>query len=221
MDLESLCHKEDQKNRIPLIRETERKLRKPWWIAKDLVEDLCDTVVHLKNAEEKELHLIGRGGMGKTHIISHTCHERLNSNLPAIFIAGVHFTNSEPINTQILNILDIPRSYSWHDFLLSLDSVGEAYNTKIPLIIDALNEATINGIFSSVWKNGLAGFVKEISELKNVALLTTTRDTYVDAIWLDNKPENMIQVEGFDSDILEEAIEKYFTWYKIRPNIQE
>ncbi len=118
--------------------------------------------------------ILGEAGVGKTHTACDTCNNLLEKNLPAIFIRGSNFSNGS-IEGQLRQFLDIPPSYSWNDFLKSLSAAAEAYHTRIPLIIDGLNEAIDNGTLSNVWESGLQGFVEEIKRVENIALITTCR----------------------------------------------
>ena len=104
---------------------------------------------------ESDLHILGDAGIGKTHIACNICDDRLKSELPALFVRGSLFTTEQPIETQVRTILDIPPSYSWHNFLQALSAAAEAYHTRIPLIIDGLNESVNNGTFSKIWDIGI------------------------------------------------------------------
>ena len=115
---------------------------------------------------------------------------------------------------------DIPPARSWHEFLGALSAAAEAYHTRIPLIIDGLNESTHNGTFSKIWELGLKGLVQEITQTKNVVLITTCRTSYKEAIWRDEDPPNSAYAHGFDTDeVTQEAIEKYFNAYKIKADL--
>ena len=164
---------------------------------------------------QSDLHILGNAGVGKTHIACNICDSRLEAGLPALFVSGRRFTSDRPIEEQLMRILDIPATYSWNDFLQALSAAAEKYNTRIPLIIDGLNESTDNGAFSNIWRLGLQGLVQEISETKNVVLITTYRTSYKEAIWGDKSPSNIICAKGFDSEKIERSFRKYFDAYKI------
>ena len=185
---------------------------------------------------ESDLHILGDAGIGKTHIACNICNDRLTNGLPALLIRGSLFTTDQPIEAQLRNILDIPPSYSWHDFLQKLSAAAEAYHTRIPLIIDGLNESVSNDTFSKVWKLGLTGLVQEITQAKNLVLITTCRRSYEEAIWKevssrediipgkiiwkDKDSLNLFYARGFDPyEELESAVEKYFNAYKIKADL--
>ena len=185
---------------------------------------------------ESDLHILGDAGIGKTHIACNICDDRLKNGLPALFVRGSLFTTEQPIEAQLRTILDIPPSYSWHDFLQALSAAAEAYHTRIPLIIDGLNESVHNSTFSKVWELGLKGLVQEIAKTKDLVLITTCRKSYEDAIWKEVSPKediipgkiiwkdkdslNLVYAYGFYTDeVKQEAIDKYFNAYKIKADL--
>ena len=167
-----------------------------------------------------ELKIFGNAGVGKTYIACNICDDRLRNGFPALFVRGNLFTADQPIETQLLKILNIPSSYSFNEFLKALSAAAEAYNTRIPLIIDGLNEATDNRTLSKVWEKYLKGFVSEIEQTKNVVLITTCRSSYKEVIWGDVYLPYSVDIEGFETDeVTQEAIEKYFKEYKIKADL--
>ncbi len=205
-------------------------------VARLLDKFFPSVIWHLGLINESDLHILGDAGIGKTHIACNICDDRLKNGLPALFVRGSLFTTEQPIKAQLQTILDIPPSYSWHDFLQALSAAAEAYHTRIPLIIDGLNESVHNGTFSKVWERGLTGFVQEIAQTKNLVLITTCRRSYEKAIWKEVIPHeniirgkiiwkdkdslNLVYAYGFDPyEEVEPAVEKYFKAYKITANL--
>ena len=210
--------KKEYEDRV--VRETTSTVHGPW----NLVASLLDNFLHsalqrCKLINQPDLNILGDAGIGKTHIACNICDDRLNTGLPALFIRGSHFTGDLPIEEQLRNILDIPSSYSWNDFLQALSAAAEAYYTRIPLVIDGLNESTHNGAFSGVWKLGLKGLVQEVAQTKNLVLITTCRTSYQETIWGDENSSNMVYAYGFDTYELEKAVDKYFHEYKIKADL--
>ena len=101
----------------------------------------------------------------------------------------------------------------------ALSAAAEAYHTRIPLIIDGLNESTHSAAFSNIWRLGLKGLVQEIAWTKNLVLITTCRASYTEAIWEEEDPPNMMYADGFDIDEVEQAVSKYFNEYKIQTDL--
>ena len=208
--------------------------------ARHLVARLLDkffpsVIWQLGLINESDLHILGDAGIGKTHIACNICDDRLKNGLPALFVRGNLFTTEQPIEVQLQDILGIPRSYSWHDFLQALSAAAEAYHTRIPLIIDGLNESVHNGTLSKVWELYLEGFISEIADIKNIVLITTCRTSYKEVIWKEATPKefnwkkltweendspNWVYAYGFDRyEEVEPAVEKYFNAYKIKADL--
>ena len=169
---------------------------------------------------QSNLNIFGKAGVGKTHIACNICEDRLKNGLPALFVRGRLFTTNQSIEGQLQDILGISLYFNWEDFLQALSAAAEAYHTRIPLIIDGLNESTHNGTYSNIWKLGLRGLIQEISKTKNLILITTYRTSYEEVIWGKETTPNIISAEGFNSDeVKQEAIDKYFEAYKIKADL--
>ena len=182
------------------------------------------------------MHILGDAGIGKTHIACHICDDRLKNGLPALFVRGSQFRTDQAVEVQLRELLGIPSARSRHEFLQALSTAAEAYHTRIPLIIDGLNESGPNGTFSNIWELGLKGLVQEIAETKNLVLITTCRTSYEEAIWKevsarediiqgkiiwkDKDSLNLVYAFGLNTDeVKQEAIDKYFNAYKIKADI--
>ena len=134
------------------VKQNQSFMRPESLIASLLDDFLHSALQRCKLIDQPDLNILGNAGIGKTHIACNICDDRLRAGLPALFIRGNHFTSDLPIEEQLLRILGISSSYSWGDFLQALSAAAEAYHTRIPLVIDGLNESTHNGAFSNVWQ---------------------------------------------------------------------
>ena len=192
-------------------------VHEPDYLIGNLLDNFFRSTIKLcEFINQPDLHIFGDAGTGKTHIACNICEDRLKDRLPALFVRGSLFMNNQTLEKQLQDILDISPYFNWDDFLQALSAAAEAYHTRIPLVIDGLNESTHNGAFSKIWELGLKGLVQEITQTKNVVLITTCRTTYKDAIWEDGYPPNSVHAYGFDTDeVRQEAIDKYFNAYKI------
>ncbi len=223
----------EKKHEEDVLRKASSVVHGPRHLVARLLDKFFPSVIWKQGLINKsDLHILGDAGIGKTHIACNICDDRLTNGLPALFIRGSLFTSDRPVEEHLLEILDIPRSYSWHDFLQALSATAEAYHTRIPLIIDGLNESVHNGTFSKVWELGLNGLIQEIAQTKNLVLITTCRRSYEETIWKDTTPKkyipkeliwqdndspNLMDAYGFDTDeVKQEAIDKYFNAYKIK-----
>ena len=210
----------DDENGERVVLDVTRTLHGPDSIIANLLDDFLQYAIEwCKRINQTNLNILGGAGTGKTHIACNICEHRLKSGLPALFIRGSRFTTDQPIEVQLRNILDIPPSYSWNDFLQVLSATAKGYQTRIPLIIDGLNESTHNGAFSGIWRLGLEGFVQEIAQTKNLVLITTCRSSYAEEIWGDKDPPNGVYACGFDTGEVEQAVKKYFKSYKITADL--
>ena len=101
----------------------------------------------------------------------------------------------------------------------AISAAAEAYHTRIPLVIDGLNESTHNGAFSNVWRLGLKGLAQEIAQTKNIVLITTCRTSYEKAIWGNKDLPNRVYARSLEADEVEQAVDKYFNEYKIKADL--
>lgn len=202
-------------------RRAERTLGGPWNYAAEIHDGARQIRSLLDYLNKPDLHALGGPGQGKTHLACWVCDERIGQGLPAIFLPGKNFTGEGSLETQLRELLDLPPSYGWGDFLGALEAAAEAHRTRIPVMIDGLNEAVSNGKFSTVWERQLPGFVEKLSKAPGVALITTSRSSYRKAIWTEEGglPENAIFVNGFGFGEVDEAIDRYFAAYKIRADL--
>ncbi|WP_050184068.1 NACHT domain-containing protein [Domibacillus robiginosus] len=195
-----------------------RNIRIILWEPNEIIEEMYhvfrETVDKVLRSRSNSLYIFGNAGYGKTHVTAHIASETIEKGLPAIFISGKNIVDSRLLSEQLLANLDIPRNYSWSDFLKALDVAGKAFRTKIPIFIDGLNEVRDIGII----KNGLHGLIKEISSFDNICLITTCRTTYIKPIF-EKTPHHSVYLQGFSNENLAEAIKVYFGYYKIKADI--
>ena len=226
----------EEQNEEQALRNASSVVHGPRHLVARLLDKFFPSVIwQLGLINKSDLHILGDAGIGKTHIACNICDDRLKNGLPALFVRGSLFTTEQPIETQLRNIFGIPPSYDWYDFLQALSATAEAYHTRIPLVIDGLNESTHNGTFSKIWELGLKGLIQEIAQTKNLVLITTCRRSYEETIWKDTTPKeyiwtkliwkdndspNLVYAYGFDPyEEVEPAVEKYFKAYKITANL--
>ncbi len=194
-------------NQFYSIRHTVSSLR-------ELIRDIFPSKFRF---DQKELRLIGDANTGKTHLVCDYAKKLIDSGLPVIFIPGVRFTNKTGIEEALREILDLPGTVTFSDFLDSLDSCSEAFNCRLPIFLEGLNETTIQGKgFSALWENNITAFSEKILRNKNLVLITSCRPGYDRQIWGDNY-DNTYDIYGFENT--DDAIVKYFTKYKIKADL--
>lgn len=170
---------------------------------------------------ENQLHFSGDAGMGKTHLSFNILEQQIEANLPGIFLFARDFSTQDLIETQIKNNarLGLPTDWSFEDFLGALDTAARVYKTKLPLIIDGLNEAEF---WQDIWLEGIERIsILIATKYKNLVLITTYRTSYEAALfpdsafrYEDDTWKRRARVHGF-RDTSEEAIDRYFDYYKI------
>ncbi len=179
-----------------------------WYHLDTLFTDLDATL-------RSTLHVFGPAGAGKTHLAFGLCRDRLDRGLPSLIVQASRIATAEPLEAQLLRALDVPPVFSWADFLGALDAAAVAYRTRVPIVIDALNEATIDGRLSPVWTRDIPDLVAEIARYPSLALVTTCRSSYLPAIWPTGRPEGALDLDGFDEEAVETAVARYFDYYRI------
>ena len=219
IDISALTYTGEEKDKTRVLEEASRILREPVRLATVLADHFSYFARILSVITRSNINIIGGPGVGKTHLVSHIIDERTRSGLPALLVPGSWFRNEQPIWQQMLRLLDVPANYSWDDFLSALNSCGQAYQTRIPLVIDGLNEARANGALSEIWKNELPVLVTQVGQTKNVVLITTCRASYEKGVWPNHDLPDRLYLYGWDQENLEAAIQKYFNWYKIKGDL--
>ncbi|MDJ0899804.1 MAG: hypothetical protein QNJ55_13440 [Xenococcus sp. MO_188.B8] len=121
------------------------------------------------------LLLLGKAGMGKTHLLCDVAQYRVNSGLPTVLLLGEQFNNAEPW-LQMISHLGL--SCSREEFLGALNSAGEARQSKALILIDALNE----GEGKKLWKKYLAGILAILSNYPWISIAVSVRTPYKDVV---------------------------------------
>ncbi len=218
-DPSPLLAPEGDDEHTPTLSSALRLLQAPYSLATDLITAARECAAELDHLRLSEVHVLGGAGFGKTHFACHTCRVRLDCGVPALLVLGVHFASDRPLTEQLRTILDIPPTYRVDDFLQALSTAAQVYRTRLPIVIDGLNEATESGAFSGVWQRDLAAFVGDIARSTGLVLVTTSRETYRAWIWPDGHPPHSMHARGFGPDTVEEAMARYFDAYKIVADI--
>lgn len=181
----------------------------------EIVETLHRVEAYIGDLKKTDLHVFGEAGMGKTHFTCHVCQERVTAGLPAILLLGGPFSRNLRIERRILDICDVPANFSWSDFLAALDSYAEAHKTRVLIAIDALNDAES----VELWRQELSGFIASLADFPRLALLTTCRTSYQEAIWDKGPPPNRDYVYGFHGEDLKKTLTKYFDYYRLKADL--
>ncbi|MDQ1858482.1 AVAST type 2 anti-phage system protein Avs2 [Chryseobacterium sp. WLY505] len=134
-----------------------------------------DNNVILELANSPILIVKGAAGCGKSHLLGDVANYRLKKDLPTLLLLGQHFTNSDALEKNILRQLELEGNFS--DFLSTLNNIGEQINSRVLILIDAINETTSGEI---MWKSQIVGLITQVLKFPFIGLAFTIRDTYWD-----------------------------------------
>ncbi len=165
----------------------------------------------IKRFQSKELIILSRPGMGKTHLVCHTSENLINEDKPVILLLGAKFSTSQDLKVQIRNQLGIANQYNWDEIVSALEVAAETYRSRLLFIIDALNESPV-GV--EIWGNQLAEIVSDLTKSVWICTLVTTRESYAEAIFGQTYPQNSYFLS--DSESIKEYRHRYFEHFKIK-----
>ncbi len=137
--------------------------------------------------------LYGDAGIGKSHLMCDIALYRVKNKLPIIFLLGSQYGGSDPISL-IKNSLDLEH-YTNSQVLGAIDALGERSGSRTLIMIDAINE----GLHKEDWQNHLSGFLSQISQFKNIAILLSCRSTYLKYLLPDNIHKEMSGDQSLNS----------------------
>lgn len=141
-----------------------------------------DDVLHLLSgvqadvAERAALLLDGPAGCGKSHLVAGIAKSRLGNGIPTLLILGQHLTNGAiwpQISESIGVDLTGPELLQILEVAARVRGAGRAL-----IVVDAINE----GGGAEVWRERLAGFLRDLSDHPWIAVALTVRDTYTSAV---------------------------------------
>lgn len=205
----------DEKDKLKKSFDSElSRLREIQDANQELIENIDNLNINLAN--HPTLIIQGEAGCGKSHLLGDIATQRKNQNLPTILLLGTTFTHTTTIERNILEKLDLTCSFK--EFLENLNNIGLHINSRVLILIDAINE----GAGVDLWKNQIAGFINEVAKYSAVGLTMTVRSTYFnDIIPVDFKsnPNIIIKThEGFKGNEYE-ALKLFCKYYNLRlPN---
>ena len=161
----------------------------------------------------KSMLISGDAGVGKSHLLCDIALNRLEDNLPTLFLLGQHYEGGNPLNF-ISDSLDL-NSNSYKEILGALDALGEAYSTRTLIIIDAINE----GPHKEEWQNHIERLIVELRNYPYIAFVFSCRSTYLQYLLpqINNSEKKQSEVnltveiehEGFpDSSTIYKYLEK-------------
>ena len=171
---------EVEKSKKEKIRQIREILLGPYFTIRNYFSAYIGIFECLNQLEQKEIHITGRASKGKTHLVANLFEEQIKDNKPAVFLIGKEFKTNQPIEEQILSLLDIPRDWNIDKFLGVLNHFGKTYNTKTLFIIDGLNESIY---WKTIWADRLESLISKINKYDHLLLITTYRKSYEEQLF--------------------------------------
>lgn len=164
--------------------------------------------------EKKAILLIGRGGMGKTHLLCDIVRQQIIRQLPAFLFFGEQFVANNAVEDIILKRLGLEQ-ISFDEFLSWLNEEAEKKQCYIPICIDALNETSQN----DYWNSQLLSLVAVVENYENIKLIVSCRSIYLKEVLDEDKISRMAVVEqkGFEHVEIE-AMGQFEEYYGIHLN---
>lgn len=136
--------------------------------------------INIKLTNNPCLIIQGDAGCGKSHLLGDIACERIKKNQQTILLLGQLFKNGLNAWQNILNQLNL--TCTKDDFLISLNCIGQQTNSRVLILIDALNE----GAGKDLWHDELSGFITDLSRFPYIGLVMSIRNTYYSVIVPDN-----------------------------------
>ncbi len=128
-------------------------------------------------ANNPSLILIGPAGIGKSHSLADIVEERKRNGKTSLLLLGENFSTNEMPWTQILrNQLRI--NGNENVLLGALNAKAESQQSRIIIIIDALNEG--NG--KRVWPKKLKSFIRSFHHYSWLGVIVSIRDSFENLI---------------------------------------
>lgn len=161
------------------------------------------------NMTKQLLCLHGKAGMGKTHISCHVARllaDEKKNNVYLLF--GSQFDSSTDAWDRMLALLQLNEND-----VKKMNERAEKHQHYAIFIIDALNE----GAGDLYWKQQLNLLWNKIKEYKQLKLIFTIRDPFMEEITNDIDPLVLesIELNGFTSYSVPKATDKYFEKFDI------
>lgn len=175
-----------------------------------LFDEFTKLGIYMKNSNQilnaEALILHGKAGTGKTHLLCDIVNSRLQTNQFGILLHGARFDNRS-VKIQIIEQLDLKCTFE--ELLEALQSIGQAYNSKTLVVIDALNESENYG----VWKKYLSELVSTVNNYPWVGIVVSLRTPYQDYMIDENLQKKSASIEhvgfGDTTDIAVKKILEY------------
>lgn len=151
---------------------------------RELQSDVGEALYSLNRCQSlvssRLLILTGDAGTGKTHLLCDLAKQRLEMGRPTVVLMGQRFLETGDPWVQALQQLDLA-NWSAKDFIGALEVVARRANSRVLLIIDAINE----GAGRWLWPEHLAPFLERVKASPWIATVLSVRSSYAEDILPD------------------------------------
>ncbi len=207
-EIQSCTKPDSEKNRF-----TDQNLNREINSQFEIFNKICDLY---KKFHQTDIHVFGKAGHGKTNLACSVCNKALNQGIPAILVLASEIRGESNISKWIVDSLQARCHLS--DLFGFVNNLGFLKQSKIPIVIDGLNEKYPN---AAIWQAELDYLIQQVGKFENIVLITTSRESYVKEIFDKTsykEVQNNYYLEGFNQYDLLVAIRKYFKKNRITIN---
>lgn len=173
------------------------------------------------NLVSKRIHAVfAEPGQGKTHFACSIADTLTGKGLPVLFLQGHDFRNEKTITNILIEKLNLSSNPSLDDIMDMLEFMGDSQNSRLPIIIDGLDETDPK---SARWKDDLPELKRRVREKKHLMFVTTCRSNsnYLRVIYGREYVSDIYgayELGAMDDKDTERMVRKYFDAYEIKPN---
>lgn len=168
-----------------------------------------------QTANNPILILLGQAGQGKSHSLADFIREREKRGKNSLLLLGENFVTEEQPWTQILNN-QLRFNHNEEVFLGALNAMGENKQSRILLVVDAINEGTGR----LIWPKRLRPFIRSFQSYPWLGLVVSIRTPFDKLIApeksIDSTVASRITHPGFEG-VEYHASYHFFRHYKITP----
>ena len=150
--------------------------------------------------------VVGPAGCGKTHLAAALTAETGN-RLSGLYMEAWPLKRRGTIDDLLPRLRGLPGA-SFGEVLEAVESAGVRYHARIPIVIDGLTESED----PATWKGELEAIRIMLSSFQHIVVVVTLRPSAAAVAIPDSLP--CVELQGFSS-LTEEAISRYFDYYKI------
>ena len=172
-----------------------------------LGEELADGQI-TRAARDKLLLLVGRAGVGKTHLLCDVAQRRIVEGRPTVLLLGQDF-DQRSLLTQVGDLTQLGSSLD--DVLGVLDSSAEVAGCVGLFMIDALNESER----PERWRDDARALATAAARWPRIAVVLTCRMEFVDEV-IGDWPDAMVEHVGF-AEATDVAVRRFAQVYGLEP----